>query len=119
MGEVKEKVLCDPDDFEPVTMHRCVWCYKLFKTNNRHICKFSPKLRNCFSCDYYYGMYNEEHCFCASDQSGVFHVKMTEYADQNWRLDCPAWKLMKNYDGMDSARFHYFNLMEDWGRLEE
>lgn len=38
------------DEYEKVTMYQCIWCGKLFKTDRLHKCKFSPKMRNCFSC---------------------------------------------------------------------
>lgn len=37
---------------EKVTMYRCRWCGKNFKTPSRHDCRFDPGHRNCLSCKF-------------------------------------------------------------------
>jgi len=33
-----------------IEVYECEYCKKLFRTPNRHDCKFNPAKRNCFSC---------------------------------------------------------------------
>lgn len=40
----------EKSEYETETMYCCVWCGKLFKIDRLHKCKFTPKMRNCFSC---------------------------------------------------------------------
>ena len=35
---------------KPLTVYECEYCKKLFRTPNRHHCKFNPALKNCFTC---------------------------------------------------------------------
>lgn len=44
---------------KPVVVYECPHCKKLFKTFDRHNCKFNPKLKNCFSCKHSKGWTNE------------------------------------------------------------
>lgn len=38
------------NEMKKVIRYECPWCGKLFKTPNRHQCKFDPANRNCLSC---------------------------------------------------------------------
>lgn len=33
-----------------VIRYQCEFCGKEFRTPNRHVCKYDPKFKNCFSC---------------------------------------------------------------------
>ncbi len=33
-----------------LTVYECQYCKKLYRTPNRHQCKFRPELKNCFTC---------------------------------------------------------------------
>ena len=51
-------------------MYECEYCKKLFKTSNRHKCKYDPKLKNCYTCKYNHG-FEEDIDFVYQDRSGV------------------------------------------------
>jgi hypothetical protein len=38
------------NNMKQVVRYECKWCGKLFKTPNRHNCRFDPEHHNCLSC---------------------------------------------------------------------
>ena len=42
-----------------LTVYECEYCKKLFKTPNRHKCKYNPEMKSCFSCKHNKGFYEE------------------------------------------------------------
>ena len=36
-----------------ITVWECEYCKKLFKTPDKHKCKFNPELKNCFTCKHF------------------------------------------------------------------
>lgn len=57
-----------------VVRYECRWCRKLFKTPNRHNCRFDPKNHNCLSCRHCgkFGTYTEEDQTISVECAGVF-----------------------------------------------
>jgi hypothetical protein len=43
------------EQMQPLTVYKCQHCEKLFRTPDRHQCKFRPELRNCFTCKHLKG----------------------------------------------------------------
>ena len=65
-----------------VIMYECEFCKKHFKTPNRHVCKYDPKLKNCFTCkhnkgfneeneEWEYGTYKTIYADCALDMNDL------------------------------------------------
>ena len=103
----------EKSEYETVTMYRCVWCGKLFKTNRLHRCKFAPKMHNCFSCAHCNGVekimlhpFDEEVkdvvLICGSAKVSKCENPVREMAEKHWKMDCPGWKQLQDYRGKDS-----------------
>jgi len=111
-------------EMQAITMYKCPFCNKAFKTPNRHNCKHDPEHKNCITCanqrgfdsfigqyDYYgnceidpYVMPNcefskspefEEHF---SDELEISDGSRFGFIDvmyrNKWKLDCPKWKAL-------------------------
>ena len=48
------------DHFRKISRYECIWCGSIFKTDNKHRCKFNPDYRNCYSCRYCDGIESME-----------------------------------------------------------
>ena len=104
----------------PLTMYKCEYCKKVFKTQNRHNCKHDPAHKNCLTCKHqmgfdkhegqydYYGEcvlppYAMPNCsFKDTEDFGlIFGTELDksegDFIDvmwrKQWKLDCPAWEL--------------------------
>lgn len=104
-------------EFETVIMYRCIWCGRLFKTDHIHKCKFSPKMRNCFSCAHCKGVDQAAVLFSDNEGKDVVLVcgigKLSEcavpvrkIAEKHWKMDCPSWQQIEDYYGKDSYMNH-------------
>ncbi len=105
------------EDFTEITMYECKFCGLLFRTNERHFCKFNPRYHNCFSCQRFHGIemrpitteselagekieetYPAKFISC-KETGGV---RIADFANRNWNLNCPYWKELNNYNGKTS-----------------
>ena len=98
------------ENFKRIDMYKCVWCGKLFRTTNRHHCKFRPSYENCFSCEYCTGVakrardvqdeddYPDKIMTCSVKEG----VPIRVIAEKDWQLHCPKWKLAADYQGKQS-----------------
>lgn len=103
----------EKSEYETVTMYRCVWCGKLFKTDRLHRCKFAPKMRNCFSCAHCNGVDKTTLLPFYDDVKDVVLIcgiakllkcanPVREMAEKHWKMDCPKWQQLEDYQGKDS-----------------
>ena len=104
-------------EFETVIMYRCIWCGSLFKTDHRHRCKFSPKICNCFSCAHCKGvdqaadLSSEDEgkdviLICGIRKLSECAVPVRKIAEKHWKMGCPSWQQMNDYQGKDSYMNH-------------
>lgn len=82
-----------------IEVYECEFCKKLFRTQNRHNCKFNPKLRNCFTCKNFEGwsegeyMENYEYdapypeCSAECDDWDIDEIK-----NVNYNMQCEKWE---------------------------
>ena len=56
---------------KPIQVYQCEYCKKLFKTPDKHKCKYNPEFRNCFSCKRNKG-FEEEHEY--NGQTSIYLV---------------------------------------------
>jgi len=49
------------EKMKELTVYQCEHCKKLFRTPNRHNCKFNPKFKNCHSCKFCRGFTDEDY----------------------------------------------------------
>lgn len=94
-----------------IVRYECEWCKKLFKTPNRHKCRFDPKYRNCLSCKHCgkFGTAEEEDW---SVIRGFRCLKDNTDVGDGWYNDfpmavrcgsgCPDWEIMPGYCGSRS-----------------
>jgi len=50
-----------------IKMYQCQYCQQIFKTKNRHKCKYDPVMKNCYSCEFNQGFIAEK---CEDDSLG-------------------------------------------------
>ena len=95
------------EDFKRIDMYQCTWCGKIFRTNDRHRCKFRPSFENCFSCANCTGVdaaarrigdYPDKAMKCAVREDMPIRI----IAGKNWELHCPLWKLAEDYKGKET-----------------
>ena len=95
------------ENFRRIDMYQCTWCGKIFRTNDRHRCKFRPSYENCFSCEHCKGVttttvegdtYPYKVMACAVKDG----VPIPELARKGWELHCPMWKLAEDYKGKET-----------------
>ena len=85
-----------------ITRYQCSFCLDIFKTNNKHKCKYNPKFKNCFSCrecngfeeDIYSGdefnmAYRDVTPKCIYSKSD----NLQTMSRKKWDVQCPQWKL--------------------------
>ncbi|MBR4444330.1 MAG: hypothetical protein IKS37_00345 [Solobacterium sp.] len=107
------------EDFIKIEMYQCAWCGKIYRTDQRHQCKFRPSFRNCFSCEHcrsikvinpQEGRYSEKRIEC--EVRGDIPVLALSVKD--WKWDCPEWQLISGYTGKNtySSRVHAKYLQE-------
>lgn len=82
-----------------VTMYECEYCHKLFKTSNKHYCRYNPNLRNCFSCKNNQGFEKEEHSDGCHSWFDLYvnckvecDYEFQEIKSNNYNLQCDKWE---------------------------
>lgn len=91
-----------------ITMYKCEYCEKLFKTI-KHNCKKDPKLKNCFSCKHL-DHFEDKHemgscgdpsyrkCNPVCGHSDNYEKETEDIIDvmyhnkPKWNLECEGWK---------------------------
>ncbi|WP_343348608.1 hypothetical protein [Terrisporobacter petrolearius] len=82
-----------------IEVYECEFCKKLFRTPNKHNCKFNPKLKNCFTCknfkswseteyDYRFG-YEAPYPDC---KVGCDNWDIDEIKNVNYNMQCEKWE---------------------------
>ena len=113
------------DHFRKITRYECIWCGSIFKTDNKHRCKFNPDYRNCYSCRYCDGIESMESTysvpFAAHENASAVlknivdtetlkkiacrkgHAVYTrDIALKKNEYMCPDHEIMENYEGKKS-----------------
>ena len=91
-----------------LTVYECNFCKELFRTSNKHKCKFDPKMKNCFTCANFVKFEEQNY----DDSYGGFtypvctlEAKDTDLKEMSqlcWNLDCHKWELRAGYVGKQS-----------------
>jgi hypothetical protein len=94
---------------EAITVYKCSYCKKLFRTPNKHKCKMDPVLKNCFSCGHL-KCFDEDRQDARYGDAGYRYVNPvcghSEHYEHDtediidvmyhnkprWSLNCPEWK---------------------------
>lgn len=103
----------EANDMKQVVRYECKWCGRLFKTQNRHNCRFNPKHHNCLSCRYCGKFDKHEEDYwnvivkgfrCEHDGTEVGEGSLNDfpYALSVDGSGCPDWKQMEGYVGTRS-----------------
>lgn len=98
-------------EMKKVTVYKCKWCGRMFKTPNLHQCKFDPDLKNCMSCkhnagcrpgEYEEGEFIPPRIICpfhpADDDGGGNN----EFPMAKENAQCPHHELLEGYKGSKS-----------------
>lgn len=82
-----------------IEVYECEFCKKLFRTPNKHNCKFNPKLKNCFTCKnfirweetecYFPGCYEIPYPDC---EVGCDGWDIDEIKNVNYNMQCEKWE---------------------------
>jgi hypothetical protein len=94
------------ETMKQLTVWECKWCKKLFRTPNRHYCKFNPGLKNCFTCKHLRGWLKEDpfapwdsyylpDCAAGDDSWDIELIK-----EVNYDMQCPEWEMKEDKDGL-------------------
>lgn len=102
----------DDKCFTKIDMYKCNYCGRIFKTDNRHKCKFLPELRNCYSCKHCIGIECYDHnngdaaldedfkkkviCECGID------INLRKLSQIRYALNCNSWTCLDHYEGKDT-----------------
>ena len=119
-----------------VVRYECKWCGHLFRTPNRHKCRFDPAWHNCLSCAHCgkFETVTEEdwskpfNCVsdgvfapheittmgfhCNHDDIGVGEGGYNDFPTACGQTKCPDWELLPGYTGTKSFAKHQRELEE-------
>ena len=133
------------DHFKQVIRYECRWCHKEFRTNTKHLCRFNPELKSCFSCKYCQGIESVQREYSVPFADPVFsdelrkevyteevkkiaclkgHTVYTrDIAMERNVLNCADHEVMENYEGKKTWRDRFVlkaaDELEDDGIMEE
>lgn len=86
-----------------IKVYECEYCHKLFKTPNKHKCKFEPSLKNCFTCKNFIAWEEDNTLIdvgirqvtappivCCSKE---LEWSIEEIKEVNYNMQCQEWEL--------------------------